>query len=308
MSTETVMNLTLDTRTILTADFTCSCKILILSPHLTELPGKFLYNNVRVKILDMSKCTNITEIPDYFCKNSNIENIIWPPNIKNIHNNCLQNNLYIRKINLSYCNKLTFIGNDFCTDTNITELLLPISIHTISNKFLYDSKIITHLDLSYCINLTYIGTRFCAYTNIQYIRFPKSLKNIREGICCNVKTVRELDFELCVRLSIHTFLMCDVETLKLYSIDSIDKKYKIQCKDLHIYNVTENKYLDLTFIKNLNNIYLPDGKYCIVGEYPGVKFWLHDVAFSAEYFSTLRCYSYIPVNELALIDILLETV
>jgi hypothetical protein len=311
MSTETVMDMSLDTQTELPANFTCSCKILILSPYLTELPKNFLLNNVYVKILDMSKCTQITIIPNSFCGISHIEHIIWPPNIKCIKDNCLQYNYYIQKVDLSYCTQLSVIEDNFCINTNITDITLPVSIKIITFDFLYNNKALTHLDLSYCIQLTSIDCGFCADTNIKSIRFPKSLQKIAGGICYG-SNPQELDFGECKDIKINTYMMCEVETVKLYSIDNIDNTYKIQCKNLHIYNVTETKSLNLTFIEDLVNVYLPEGEYCIVDaqskDYLNVKFWLHSSVFTAEHFSTLRWHSYIPVCDLIVLDTQLDTV
>jgi hypothetical protein len=302
MSDETVMDMSLDTRTILPADFTCESQMLILSPNLIKLPDYFLYKNTCVKTLDMSKCINITIIQYNFCNYSSIKNIIWPPNIINIRDKCLKYNIYIQIINLSYCNKLKEIEHCFCENTNIVEIILPISIQRISYGFLYDNKTITYLDLSYCINLTYIDSGFCGNTNIHYIKFPKPLQTMLNRICYE-SYIYELDFSECKNVKIHIYNFCTVETLKLYSIDSIDTLYKIlykiQCKNLHICNITKTKELDLSFIKGLNNVYLPEGEYYIkdshLDVYSNVTFWLQSSAHPAKYFSTLQ--RHLPVLE-----------
>jgi hypothetical protein len=313
MSTESIMDLTLDTRTTLPEDFTCSCEILILSPYLIELPDWFLYVNEFVKTLDMSKCTNITIISFNFCGYSNIDNIIWPPNIKIIQSSCLYNNMCIQKIDLSYCDQLTLIEDGFCENTNITDITLSVSIQTISFDFLCNNKVLTHLDLSYCIQLTSIGFGFFENTNIQSIRFPKSLQRINNNICYN-SILQELDFSECKDIKIDTYMMCKVNTLKLYSIDNIATFYKIQCENLHIYNVTKTKYLDLSFIKGLQNVYLPEGEYCIVKnqskDYSNVNFWLGDFIYTANHFkdTSLHIHKYLPISKLAMLDPQLETI
>jgi hypothetical protein len=312
MSDETVMDMSLDTQTSLPGNFTCDCQMLILSQYLTKLPIRFLYENRYVKILDMSKCINITIIPYEFCEKSHIEHIIWPPNIKIIHSFCLFDNMCIKKIYLLNCIQLMFIGDTFCYNTNIVDIVLPISIQNISFDFCTNNKALINLDLSHCINLTRIGSCFCANTNIQTIKFPKSLQKIESSICYN-SNVRELDFSECKDIKIDTFMMCKVKALKIYSIDNIDI-HIVECKDLYIYNITETKYLNLSFIENLQNVYLPEGEYCItsIGSnlylYLNTKFWIHSSEFKAEYFSELRWYSYIPVHDLAELDTLLETI
>jgi hypothetical protein len=109
MSNETVMDMSLDTRTELSENFTCSCEILILSPYLFELPVWFLRGNTCVKVLDMSKCTQVTIIPDNFCNYTSIDHIIWPPNITSIHRKCIFGNLCTQVVDLSYCKKLRII-------------------------------------------------------------------------------------------------------------------------------------------------------------------------------------------------------
>jgi hypothetical protein len=290
MSTETVTDLKLDTRTELPKKFKCKSQILILSPNLTKLPDWFLYKNRYVKKIDMSKCINITIIPDDFCGRSIIEHIIWPPNIIKIHGDCLKYNTCIQKIDLSYCNKLIAIGFQFCEHTNIVNIILPVS--------------------SYCINLKHIESSFCANTNIQYIKFPKSLETIND--ICYESNTNELDFSECKNLKIHIYEYFKVETLKLYSIDNIITMCKIQCKNLYIYNIAEYKYLSIAFIYNLQTVHLPEGEYCIKDSqldlYSNVTFWLRSSAHTAKYFSTLQRYSYLPVLDLVELDILLETV
>jgi hypothetical protein len=312
MSTDSVMDLMLNTQIELPKDFTCFCKILILSPHLTKLSYRFLYRNIFVKTLDMSKCTNITRISDDFCGFSHIENIIWSPNVSYIRNNCLEYNNYIQTINLSYCNQLMYIESNFCCHTNIVNIFLPVSIQKIDACFFQHNKALTNLDLSYCVHLFNIGDYFSKDTNIQSIIFPKSLQTILHGICFNSKNVKELDFSKCKDIKISTLYMCEVETLKIYSIDNICTENTIHCKNLHIYNITETKTLDLSFIEDLRNVYLPEGEYCIINShldiYSNIKFWLQSSAHSADYFRELKWYSYIPVPELAMLDTSLETI
>jgi hypothetical protein len=310
MSDETVMDMSLDTQTSLPGNFTCDCQMLILSQYLTNLPDNFLYKNLHVKTLDMSKCTNITIITWNFCSNSYIEHIIWPPNIESIQFNCLYNSICIKKIDLGYCDKLMTIGSHFCENTDIVELILPVSIQNIYYYFCTNSKALIHLDLSHCIYLAFIKSYFCSDTNIQSIKFPKSLQKIGSCICCN-SHVKDLDFSECKDLKIDIYFMCSVKTLKLYSIDNIDTLCKIQCENLHILNISETKSLDLSFIVGLKNIYLPEGKYCIVGnltDYLNVNFWLRSSVFTAEHFSSLKWYSYVPAHEMVMLDTSLETV
>jgi hypothetical protein len=311
MSIET-LDLTLDTRTELPENFTCDCEILILSLHLTELPSQFLYKNEYVKTLDMSNCTNITVIQCYFCIQSCVENIIWPPNIKIIQSECLSGNIYIRKIDLSYCNQLTYISGGFCRSTNIVDIILPASIRNIDHSFCAFNKALTQLDISYCIHLIFIGSGFCAYSNIQSIRFPKFLKEISHTIGYKSEFLQELDFSECKDIKINTFNICNIITLKLYSIDNIATAHKIHCENLHIYNITETKYLDLSSIEGLQNVYLPEGEYCIANiqskEYSNIKCWLRDSVYPIAYFSTLKWYSYLPVQGLVVADIHLDTI
>jgi hypothetical protein len=313
MSIESVTDLTLDTCTSLPCDFICTSQILILSPHLTELPIWFLYENVNVKTLDMSRCTKITIIPDYFCVRSYIEHIIWPPNIKIIQCDCLTDNIYIRKIDLSYCNQLTYISGSFCKNTNITDIALPISIQIIEYEFCKNNKTLMYLDFSFCIKLTNIGFSLCDSTNIRNIIFPKSLQTILGGICFN-SDIQELDFSKCKDIYISAFGICKVKILKIYSIDSITKKCKINCENIYIYNITETKYLDLTDIEGLQTVHLPKGEYCITNitskDYSNVKFWLGDKELSAKDFSELKWYSYqsLPIHDLVVLDTPLETV
>jgi hypothetical protein len=308
MTIET-LDLTFDTRTELPEDFTCFCEILILGPNLIELLDDFLQGNGHVKTLDMSKCINLTEIPDYFCSYSYIENIIWPPNINTIERILLYKNFCIKTVDLSNCNQLTVIENDFCSYSGVVNIILPISIQTISHGFCNSNKYLATLDFSYCINLRYIGLYFCTDTNIQSIKFPKSLQIIDPYICFN-SDVQELDFSECKDVRIYTFHMCSVEILKLYSIDNIDTVNKIYCKNLYIYNITETKSLDLTFIEGLQNVYLPEGEYCIICKSLNVKFWLGDSIFPVEYFkdTALHVYSYLPVSKLAIVDPQLDIV
>jgi hypothetical protein len=309
MSTETVMDMSLDTRTSLPDDFTFSCQILILSQHLIELPAWFLCGNRYVKVLDMSKCTKITIIPNVFCTENSVEHIIWPPDITVIHDNCLCNS-NIQKIDLSYCNQLIKICNNFCENTNITDIILPVSIQNISDGFCGYSTL-THLDLSHCVNLIYIGSYFCEYTNIKCIKFPKSLMFICHSIYN--QNVQELDFSDCKDIIITTYGMCKMKTLKIYSIDNIAKMY-IHCENIYIYNITETKSLDLTDIKSLRNVHLPEGKYCIANiqskDYSNINFWLGHVVFPASYFIdiSLHKHSYLNVKDLDMLDTQLETI
>jgi hypothetical protein len=313
MSIET-LDLTLDTRTTLNEGFTCFCEILILSQHLTELPAWFLYDNKYVKVLDMSKCTKVTLIPFNFCRQSCIEHLIWPPNIIKIGYNCLIDNRFIQRLNLSYCDKLTEIGMCFCQSTNIADIILPVSIKRIAYNFCKYNINILHLDLSCCTQLEYIALGFCSYTNIQTIRFPKSLQVIDTCLCFNSKNVQELDFSECRYLNIHEYLMCKVKVLKLYSIANIGKNYSTYCEGLHIYNTANNKFLNLSFVENLQNVYLPEGEYCIVDskseKYSNVNFWLGDAIFPAEHFTDIAIHKHssLTVNTLAIIDMPLETV
>jgi hypothetical protein len=293
MSTET-LDLTLDTRTTLPEDFTCSCRILILSPSLTELPKYFLYKNKYVKELDMSKCINITIIPSYFCRFSYIEHIIWPPNIRSIQSFCLNNNICIQKIDLLYCKQLINIGSDFCAYNNITEVFLPVNIQIIEFGFCIGNETLKYLDLSNCIQLVNIGSYFCANINVMFIEFPESLRKIYDCIC-NGSNVYEIDFSECENVKIETFKMCRIEILKLYSIDNIEKTNIIQCENIYIYNITDTKYLDLSFIEGLQNVYLPEGEYCILNSqsknYSNVKFWLGDAIFPIEYFTHITTHT-----------------
>jgi hypothetical protein len=309
MSDETIMDMSLDTQTESPEDFSCEFQTLILSPHLTKLPLWFLYKNEYVKVLNISKCTNIVEIPDNFCRSSCVEHIIWPPNIESIQFNCLRNNICIQKIDLSYCNQLKIIDNTFCCFTKITDIILPASIQEITDNFCVCSNLV-YLDLSYCINLEIIDSYFCKHTSIQSIIFPKFLYSIDSHICFDSKNVEYLDFSECKDVKINTSYICKIKAIKLYSIDNI-YKHKIQCEDICIYNITKTRILDLTFIVGLQNVYLPEGEYCIIGnptDYLGVKFWLRSSSFSAEYFSKMRHYSYIPAHEMAMLDTSLETV
>jgi hypothetical protein len=313
MSTEAVMDLTLDTRTTLPEDFSCDCQILILSSNLTKLPEYFLHGNKYVKKLDMSKCTNITIIHRFFCIQSCIEHIIWPPNIETISGCCLLDNKCILKIDLSHCTQLTTIESAFCNNTNITDIILPVSIQTITSYFLYNNKTLIHLSLSYCIHLTHIGYRFCSDTNIQSITFPKSLKTISYSVCESLH-LQELDFSECQYIDLYIIIMCIAETIKIYSIDNINKTYKVHCKNLHVFNITKTKYLDLSFINDLQNVYLPTGEYCILNsqskDYSDVNFWLGDSMVSAKTFTNMQIHiqSHLPISKLAMLDIQLDTV
>ncbi len=309
-------DMTLDTRTSLPEDFTCDSQILILSPYLTELPKKFLYKNKYVKTLDMSKCTEITIIPDNFCGFSYVKHIIWPPNIITIQINCLYYNKYIQKIDLSYCNQLLNINTDFCEGTNIVDIILSVSIQYIGFSFLCNNKTASQLDLSYCINLEYIGRYFCKHTTIQIVKFPKSLLTMRNCICCEsyaFMAIQELDFSECKDVKIEVLRMCEVKTLKLYSIDNIDIKHiwEIKCKNLHIYKITKTRCIDidLLFTKDLQNVYLPaEGDYYIKCNNPNVIFWIRGRAISSKYFTNSTFYPYIPIFEPILIDLPLENV
>jgi hypothetical protein len=301
MSTKSVLDLTLDTRTRLSKYFTCICEILILSPYLTKLPNDFLQKNIYVKSLDMSKCTKITVIPDDFCRDTIIENIILPPNIESIGRCFVFGSKQVKKLNISHCNKLTSIGDYFCS--HVSDIIFPISIQHIYSFCFRGSKNLTFLDLSYCVNLTYIGHGFCKYVKIQYIKFPESLQSICAGICYKSENVKKLDFSKCKVVKINTSNMCKVESLKLYSIDNIDMQIngtynKIECKNLYISNITKTKTIDLTFIMGLENVYLPKGEYCIIDNDSNVKFWLGNEYFSADYFTELKYYTYqsLPVH------------
>jgi hypothetical protein len=313
MSIESVMDMSLDNQTVLPYGFTCTSQVLILSPNLTKLQVNFLYDNSCVKTLDMSKCTKITTIPDNFCAYSCIQHIIWPPNIKIILSCCLAYNIYIQKIDLTYCTSLTDIGSNFCQYTNIVHLCLPISIRTISFNFCNHNKTLIHLDFSLYINLAYIGSYFCAYTNIQYIKFPRSLQIIDYYVCCD-SNVNEIDFSECKSLCMNTYKMCKGKILKLYSINNINitRINKIQFITLHIYNIAETKSLDLSFIEGLQDVYLPEGKYCIADsrskDYLNVKFWIRSSVFPSNHFSELKWYSYIPVHDLVELDIPLDSI
>jgi hypothetical protein len=132
-------------------------------------------------------------------------------------------------------------------------------------------------------------------------------------MCYNSKEVKELDFSECKVVKIRLYHMCEVEIIKLYSIDSINNIFdifKIYCKNVYIYNIAETKYLYLSFIKGLQNVYLPEGEYCIVyvDDYLNVIFWLRGSAFPATHFRELRWYSYIPVHDLVILDTTLETI
>jgi hypothetical protein len=316
MSDETVLDMSLDTQTELPADFTCSCEILILSPHLVKLPDKFLYENRYVKTLNMSKCINITILPHGFCKNSNVEHIIWPPNITNIQYDCLWENYSIQIVDLSYCIQLTNIDDFFCNVVDIIDILLPISLKNITYGFCRFTGNVKSLDISHCINLTHIGEFFFSDTHIKYIKFPKSLRKILNGIAYG-SNAKELDFSECKDVLISTLGMSRVETLKIYSIDNIETTNIIHCKDLHILAITETKELDLSFIGDLNNVYLPEGEYRIVinnnrPSYWGIKFWLGDTSYPAEHFINLQLYeheyAHIPVSKLVIVDSQLGTI
>jgi hypothetical protein len=259
MSTETVMDMSFDTSTALPEDFTCSCQILILSPHLTELPQKFLSNNVHVKTLDMSKC-NVTEIPDYFCENS-----------------------------------------------IITNLILPTSLCIIHNVFLYSNKTLTYLDISYCIHLEYIGLGFCDRTIIAYIKFPKSLRCIDNYLCHFSENLQELDFSECENLTMNVECL-SAQCIKLYSINNIGRIIFIFCTDIHIYNVIPGEIINFEYVEYIVNVYLPEGKYCIQGNYPDVTFWLLGHVFPIDYFRELKWHTLLPVCEPILLDVQLENV
>jgi hypothetical protein len=309
MSNETVMDMSLDTRTELPKDFTCDSQILILSSHLSTLPELFLYKNRFVKTLDMSKCIKVIIVTYNFCLESRVEHIIWPPNIKIIQSKCLSKNFCIQKIDLSYCIQLTKIGSHFCEQTTITDILLPVSIQTISHCFFGYNKTLVDLDLSYCIHLTNIGVYFCADTNIKSIKFPKSLQILECAVCCGSENVKELDFSECKDVKINMYKMYKCKKLKLYSIDNLSMIYKIRCENIYIYNIDKCKSLNLTFATYLQNVHLPEGKYNITGSYSNKTiFWIRSAVFSAEHFSELRWYSYIPVHKLSLIDTPLETI
>jgi hypothetical protein len=318
----TVMDMSLDDNTFLPENFTCNCQILILSPNLEHLPRSFLSRNVHVKKLDMSKC-RITEIPDFFCSHSHIEDIIWPPNITRIQSDCFYNNRYIQKVDLSYCNQLTIICGSFCECAINVDVILPISIEYIGFNFLLHNEKMRRLDLTLCINLTRITSYFCVATNIQIIKFPKSLRKIGEGL----SGVQELDFSICENVKINTEDMENINTLKLYSIDNIKvdmlihndnikRRRTIKLENLHIYNITKTQKLDLSFIKNLRNVYLPEKYFCIIDKlnkqnisiYIGVRFWINHMSFPVSKFTDLKLYNFLPVKDLALVDVPLETI
>jgi hypothetical protein len=316
MSDETVMDMSLDTQTWLLDNFTCENQILILSPHLMELPIRFLYGNTYVKKLDMSKCTKITKLCNYFCVDNIVEHIIWPPNIETIYDNCLRDNRYLQKLDLSYCKQLSYIGPDFCSNTNVIEIILPVSIQEISFNFCKNNKTLKYLDISHCIHLTEISLYFCANTNIQSIKFPKSLKTISRWICY-VSSVYELDFSECKDLKIDISGMCEVKVLKLYSIDNIKTIHTIYCENLYIYNITKTKSLYLSFVKGLKNVHLPEGEYCITDitdssykDYSNINLWLGDFIVPTKHFTYKKehIHSHMPVSTLAVLDTPLETV
>ncbi len=167
-----------------------------------------------------------------------------------------------------------------------------------------------HLDLSHCINLTRIGLGFCSNANIKSIKLPNSLE-ISPGLS-RVINLQELDCSTCKDIKIYSQ---KVDTLRIYSIDNIGKLgvYKIHCRNLHILNIMETKMLDLSFTENLQNVYLPEGEYCIVDaqskKYSNVKFYLGDAILHAGYFTYIspRVHSYLPIQE-AMIDAQLDTI
>jgi hypothetical protein len=250
-----ILDISSCTGTTLPKDFTCS--ILILGPNLTHLPNSFLRGNKCVKTLNMSKCINIYEIPRNFCMHSYIEYIIWPPNIKYIQDNCLRNNKYTREINLSYCNNLEKIGECFGYNTNIINVILPSCIEHIDEEFMYWSKI-KNLEISHCLHLKYIGSLFCGRNPVKYIEFPRFLENI-SGLICDDTGMQELNFGECRNIKIDTSGM-NIETLRIYNIDNITKD-NFYCKNLYIQNSFNLEHVDLSFILNLQKVYLPEGEY-----------------------------------------------
>ncbi len=128
------------------------------------------------------------------------------------------------------------------------------------------------------------------------------------------KECKMLDFSECTNVKIYTFNICEVETLKLYSIDIIDKMCNIYCTNLHFCNITETKCLNLTNLSNFQNIYLPEGEYCITTRYPKeykrVKFYLGDSIFPAKYFKNMAIHKHtsLPVSDLIIIDTPLDTI
>jgi hypothetical protein len=321
----------------LTDNFECESHTLILG--IVTLPEYFISSNKYIHTLDMSRCTNLTYIEFAFCNASSVQNIIWPPNIINIRERSVSSCERLQRVDLSYCTQLVSIDCDFCSfRTNIVELILPISIQKIQYHFLRANKTLKYLDLRYCTNLTFIGSEFCTGTNIQCIRFPRSLKKICGGICHDAAEVQELDFELCGDADISLSGLCNVETLKLHNIDSIYSEYDIgsepgsdtdfypdiinvtddisesfiYCKNLHIYNIKSIREIDLSYFKGLQNVYLPEGEYCITGisSNDHINFWLGDTMCPADHFLNMRIHthSYLPVSELATIDISLNTI
>jgi hypothetical protein len=273
------------------------CNKLVLGPKIDYLPEKFLFEDSCIKELDMSQCINLREIPDQFCMYTCIETIIWPPNIVSIHRECLRGSICLRKADLSYCTRLSNIGMIFCGYTNITELILPESVTRICLYFLVCNKTLEYLDLRHCIKLETIISCFCSETNIKCIRFPANLIYMYSHLCFNSTGVQELDFSLCKNVKIDTDYMGKVNTLKIYTFNNFKKSDLLVCSDilvkfksvisfccenLYILNIMRNDWLRLCHIRGLKNVFLPEGKFCVLNAHPEVNFYIKKCRFLLE--------------------------
>jgi hypothetical protein len=136
---------------------------------------------LKIPILDLENCINLTEITKNFGARARLDSIKLPLSIQLIERNFLDLT-NIETLDLSNCVNLVEIKDDFARYSHIKLIKLPANIKKIGKGFLCGSFIET-VDLENCINLTDIPIDFLKECEkLKSVILPHQLEHILQTL------------------------------------------------------------------------------------------------------------------------------
>ena len=173
-----------------------------LPTTLTNINNAFQENSVLTEI-DLSNCTNLTNIGDAFCNDRKLQRVVLPEGLKTLNStfsDCtaltsvnfpktlevIGDNTFVNtkitSADLKPCTKLQRIGGwAFNSCRQLANVTFPTSLQRIYGGAFHECDALTVVDMSQ-LTLTEIeGSLFCWCDNLESVKLPKTLVTIRDN-------------------------------------------------------------------------------------------------------------------------------
>ena len=161
---------------------------------LTSIENIELDGAEKLKKVDMSGLNDLTEIPEYYFRESTIEEIKLPKSITIIGKEAFNNSEKLKSINLEELDKLTEIPeNCFNGLLSIEQIKLPTSITSIGKKAFSGCENLKSVNLQDTSIITIGKSAFSFCKLLQEVILPSTLKTIEPSAFSNCDSITKLE-------------------------------------------------------------------------------------------------------------------